>query len=167
MKENITIRIIAVVFVIVSCWKLPRKLFPIWYGNFSPNIKFHIIVEYNLSNWFVARVYISNYSKAIVLTIIFNSKLYFLFKPCSSIFRKILFLVEYLEILCTFIMYVVHYAKQFCNIKGYNEIVDQNNNCPMHISDKNAQKRINKVSKVFIKFANAISNTLILCGQEN
>ena len=37
----------------------------------------------------------------------------------------------------------------------------------MHISDKNAQKRINKVSKVFIKFANAISNTLILCGQEN
>ena len=118
IKENITIRIIAVVFVIVSCWKLPRKLFPIWYGNFSPNIKFHIIVEYNLSNWFVARVYISNYSKAIVLTIIFNSKLYFLFKPCSSTFRKILFLVEYLEILCTFIMYVVHYAKQFCNIKS-------------------------------------------------
>ena len=35
------------------------------------------------------------------------------------------------------------------------------------MSDKNAQKRINKVSKVFIKFANAISNTLILCGQEN
>ena len=35
------------------------------------------------------------------------------------------------------------------------------------MSDKNAQKRINKVSKVSIKFANANSNTLILCGQEN